>query len=335
MFSPSVAVALCVALASTWAAASMFFSKKKWDPKGKHCLVTGGSAGLGLSLAVLLAKEGAHVHIVARNQERLDEALKKVEAARQSPEQVFKTYSFALNNAERAEACFDAVAAASDDRCPDALFSCAGKSRPGFWVERNEEELRLCMEETYWVQAWPALAGAKRMVRDGVKGKIVFTSSVLGYFSMVGYSPYAPGKFAVRGLAETLQSEFIMYGIDIHISFPGNILSPGFIEENKVKPKITLKIEESDTGTEPDSIAAQVLRGVRAGRFHIACDLVGHIFRCSTRGSSPGNNSLLDQVYVLIGAIGLPLWRRDVDKAVRGHTAEHYEYLRSKGLVTS
>ena len=37
------------------------------------------------------------------------------------------------------------------------------------------------------------------MVRDGVKGKIVFVSSVLGYFSIVGYAPYAPGKFALRG----------------------------------------------------------------------------------------------------------------------------------------
>jgi 3-dehydrosphinganine reductase len=37
------------------------------------------------------------------------------------------------------------------------------------------------------------------MVKDGVKGKIVFVASVLAYFSIVGYSPYSPGKFAIRG----------------------------------------------------------------------------------------------------------------------------------------
>ena len=37
------------------------------------------------------------------------------------------------------------------------------------------------------------------MVRDGVKGKIVFVGSTLAYMSIVGYSPYSPGKFAVRG----------------------------------------------------------------------------------------------------------------------------------------
>ncbi|GJE95392.1 3-ketodihydrosphingosine reductase-like protein [Phanerochaete sordida] len=335
MFSAPVVVAACFALASTWAAANFLFRKTPWGAKGKHCVVTGGSAGLGLALAVLLAKEGAHVHIVARNQERLAAALRDVEAARQSPDQVFKTYSYALDSAKEAEACLDAVSAASGGRCPDALFLCAGKSRPGFWVERTEEELRECMEETYWVQAWPALAASKRMVRSGVHGKLVFTSSVLGYFSMVGYSPYSPGKFAVRGLAEALQSEFLLYGISVHIAFPGTIFSPGFAEENKVKPKITLRLEETDVGSAPAAVAAHVLRGVRNGRFHITYDFIGNVFRCSSRGSSPGNGGLVDQVYVMIGMIGLPLWRRDVDKEVRKHTEEHYDYLRSKGLVQS
>ncbi|KIP02931.1 hypothetical protein PHLGIDRAFT_95413 [Phlebiopsis gigantea 11061_1 CR5-6] len=311
----------------------MVFGKKKWDPAGKHCVVTGGSAGLGLSLAILLAKRGAHVSIVARNQERLDKALKEVEAARQSPEQVLLAYSYGVDSAKEAEAALDAAAQPHDGRCPDALFLCAGKSRPGFWIEQTEAQLRECMEETYWVQAWPALTASKRMVAEGVKGKIVFVSSVLGYFSMVGYSPYSPGKFAVRGLAEALQSEFLLYGIDVHICFPGTILSPGYIEENKVKPKVTLKIEETDVGSQPEVVAANLLKGVEKGDFHITYDFISHTFRASTRGSSPGNSSFMSQIYNVIGLIGLPLWRRDVDKEVLNHRHEHYEYLRSRGLA--
>ncbi len=37
------------------------------------------------------------------------------------------------------------------------------------------------------------------MVRQGTKGKIVFVCSVLGLMSFVGYTPYTPGKFAIRG----------------------------------------------------------------------------------------------------------------------------------------
>jgi short-subunit dehydrogenase len=41
--------------------------------------VTGGSAGLGLALAILLTKRGADVSIVARNEERLQKALDEME----------------------------------------------------------------------------------------------------------------------------------------------------------------------------------------------------------------------------------------------------------------
>jgi 3-dehydrosphinganine reductase len=44
----------------------------------KHCYVTGGSKGLGLALSILLAKQGAHVSIVARNEKDLKDALDKI-----------------------------------------------------------------------------------------------------------------------------------------------------------------------------------------------------------------------------------------------------------------
>lgn len=133
----------------------------------------------------------------------------------------------------------------------------------------------------------PVQVAAKRMARQRVKGKIVFVSSFLGYMSIIGYSPYSPGKFAIRGegllricvgicaerhvwsmlgLAETLQSELMLYGIDVHICFPGSIYSPGYEEENKTKPEITLKIEESDGGAKPDVVAEGLLRGTHSCR---------------------------------------------------------------------
>lgn len=45
----------------------------------QHCYVTGGSAGLGLALAIHLVKKGADVSIVARNEGRLKKALDELE----------------------------------------------------------------------------------------------------------------------------------------------------------------------------------------------------------------------------------------------------------------
>lgn len=71
-----------------------------------------------------------------------------------------------------------------------------------------------------------------RMRDAGVRnGKIVFVSSMAGLISFAGYSTYSPTKFALRGLADSLRNELKMYGIDVHIFLPGNIDSPGYVNE--------------------------------------------------------------------------------------------------------
>ena len=63
------------------------------------------------------------------------------------------------------------------------------------------------------------------------------------------------------GLAESLRSELILYGISVHAYFPATILSPGFEEENKTKPKITLEIEGADEGLTPAQCAKGLIKG--------------------------------------------------------------------------
>jgi 3-dehydrosphinganine reductase len=92
-----------LALVATVISAQMFWSKSKWQPAGKvftfelpaaesfltlqqRCVVTGGSSGLGLALATLLVKKGAHVAIIARGKAKLEAALEILEvSARPSP----------------------------------------------------------------------------------------------------------------------------------------------------------------------------------------------------------------------------------------------------------
>jgi len=53
----------------------------------------------------------------------------------------------------------------------------------------------------------------------------------------------------------------LLYGIDVHIFFPPTMYTPGYEEENKLKPKITLKIEETDDGLTPDLAALRLFKG--------------------------------------------------------------------------
>jgi len=309
------------------------FSSSSWDPSGRHCYITGGSTGLGLALAILLTKRGADVSIVARNEENLKNALAQLEAARVNPNQNLKSYSYSLSTQNAATEALEAACQPHAGQSPGAVFLCAGRSTPGFFIEQTEESMRKGMEDTYWLAAWSAMAASKRMIRTGTKGKIVFVASVLGYFGMIGYSTYTPGKHAIRGLAETLRQELLLYSIGVHLYMPGTMFTPGYEEENKTKPGLVLKIEEADGGLTPEKAAEGLYQGVRKGEFNITDTFITDVFRSSTRGSSPfGSNILKDLLYGLIGMIALTLWRRDVDKQVIGHREAHSRYLDSKKL---
>ncbi|KAG2104719.1 uncharacterized protein F5147DRAFT_703680 [Suillus discolor] len=312
---------------------SFMFSSKKWSPKGLHVYITGGSQGLGLALAKLVARKGAHVSIVARTQSKLDDALKELEANRQSPDQVFKAFSFSLDTAKESAAALQAASDAHGGKVPDAVFACAGAAKPMYLLEMQPEDLSSGMTNGYWIQAWSAFAAAKQMVRENKKGKIVLVSSTLGYMSLIGYSSYSPAKHALRGLADSLHSELMLYGIDTHIFFPPTMYTPGFEEENKTKPAITRTIESADEGLTAEQAAAGLLSGVEKGHAHITADLITSLFRASTRGCAPRSNAALDFVLDLVALVGIPIWRRSVDKQVLAHRAEHREYLRTKGLV--
>ncbi|KAI9466678.1 oxidoreductase [Lactarius psammicola] len=308
------------------------FSRPHWDPRGRHCYITGGSTGLGLALAILLTKRGADVSIVARNEENLKRAVAQLEAVRVNPNQILKAYSFSLGTQKAAVDALEAACLGHGGQTPDAVFLCAGKATPGFFIEETEESMRAGMDNTYWLSAWSAMAASKRMIRTRAnKGKIVFVSSLLGYFGMIGYSTYSPGKHAIRGLAETLRQELLLYSIDVHLYMPGTMYSPGYEEEEKTKPELVRKIEESDEGLTPERAAEGLYQGVRKGEFYITDTFVADIFRTSTRGASPyGTNILKDLLFCFLGTIALPLWRRGVDKQVIGHREAHAKYLTSK-----
>jgi 3-dehydrosphinganine reductase len=187
-----------VLLATTYLSMGLFTSK--WNPKGKHCYVTGGSTGLGLALAVLLTKKGADVSIVARDEKKLDIALAELEKVRQTSAQILKSYSYSLTDPKLSVEALEAACAEHGGRTPDVVFLCAGASQPRFFVESEVGDLQQGMENGFWVQAHSAWAAARRMVKTRTQGKIVLVGSVLSYFSMVGYSSYSPAKHALRGM---------------------------------------------------------------------------------------------------------------------------------------
>lgn len=92
------------------------------------------------------------------------------------------------------------------------------------------------MEINYYGCLYTSKAIIPDLITQNKKSKLIFFSSAVAVCGLIGYSSYVPTKFALRGLADGLQSELKPYGIDVHIFLPSNIDSPGFKEENLTKP---------------------------------------------------------------------------------------------------
>ncbi|KAK9896468.1 NAD(P)-binding protein, partial [Cystobasidium minutum MCA 4210] len=292
--------------------------------------IGGGSQGLGLALACRLAARGAHVTIVSRSQNKLDIALKEVEQHRRNPEQRFHAISANLVTSEGTSKAFDDYTTLNKVNAPEYVFSCQGGAAGilGYFPDLTPEQLTSGWQQNYQAALWISHQASKRMVQNKIQGKIVLVSSLVGLFSFVGYSAYSPAKHAIRGLADTLRNELKMYNIDVHCYFPGTILSPGYEAENQGKPPLTLKIEGEGTDLTPEQCADLLIRNLEKGHFLIATDLVGHLARMAALGASPCNNVFMDQIYRLIGIIGLPIWRMGVDKEVK-NSPEAVNYRQS------
>lgn len=70
------------------------------------------------------------------------------------------------------------------------------------------------------------------------------------------------GKFWRRtGLADALRSELLLYGVTVQMFFPNTMLTPGYEEECKTRPKITSKIEDGDQPSTAEEAAKAMVDG--------------------------------------------------------------------------
>ena len=124
------------------------------------------------------------------------------------------------------------------------------------------------------------------MQRRGT-GRIVFISSQAGQLGVFGYTSYCSTKFALKGLAESLQMELARDNIYITLVFPPDTDTPGFKEENKTKPKETQMINETSGVLSAEQVAKKVIQSIRQGSFTCSYGLNGYLLTWLTCGAQP------------------------------------------------
>lgn len=188
--------------------------------KGKVCVVTGASSGIGRRTAVDLASEGAVVCAVARREERLAALLEEIGSERD--------HSYFVADVARR----DQVGALAEHvrsrygRC-HLLVNNAGFSGGGFEDEASIEALETIMATNFFGAVY--CTGALLCLLElSSPSNVVNVASIAGRLAPAGNSAYAASKFALVGWSEALHFELAERGICVSVVEPGLIPTEGF-----------------------------------------------------------------------------------------------------------
>ncbi|MGZ6906894.1 MAG: SDR family oxidoreductase [Acidimicrobiia bacterium] len=229
---------------------------------GAHVLVTGGSQGIGLETARLIATRGGRVSLVARTEDRLAEA-----AAGIGRDARWATAD--VTDPAQVDDAFGRLIAAHGP--VDLLVTSAGVAHPGYYEQIPLDVVRAQMDLIYFGTVHAVRAVLPAMLARG-RGGLVGVSSGAALIGVFGYGAYAPAKYAVRGLFETLHAEFGHRGIYAACAFPPDTLTPGFEAENRIKPPETAAVSAGVKPRTAAVVAAAIVKGIERDRRIITAD---------------------------------------------------------------
>lgn len=276
-------------LALTLTATALLRRQQRVQLRGAHVIVTGGSSGIGFSVAHLLVAEGARVSLVARNAERLASAATKLRSESTDTPAKVETFSCDCSDADAVEAM---ITAAESKLGPvDVLIGAAGGAHGGRFEDLSAAHLENGMRANYFTQLHPAHGAFRRMV-ERERGHICLVGSMASLLGVFGYAAYAPAKFAVRGLAEVLYYEGAHRGVGVTLVLPPDTDTPGYREEVKIMPAEALAVSQGSGVFTPETVALKIVAGIKQASFRVTVGLDGAMLGMVTAGMSPGTSML-------------------------------------------
>ncbi|MDZ4158486.1 MAG: SDR family oxidoreductase [Anaerolineaceae bacterium] len=232
----------------------------------KLVLITGGSSGIGLSLACKLASLDANIWILARRVEQLQHAKNLIEALRVSELQTIGT--IAADVSDRGQVTTALKKFVFEVGVPDLLVNSAGVVHPGLFQDLPLDVFEWMINVNYLGTVYVTRSLVPGMIHRR-SGYIVNVSSVAGYLGVYGYAAYSPSKYAVRGFSDVLRSELKPHGIQVSVVFPPDTATPQLQYELAHRPEVTNELNSTVAVISPDRVADAIIKGVQRNRYTI------------------------------------------------------------------
>jgi 3-dehydrosphinganine reductase len=235
---------------------------------GQIALVTGGSSGIGLALSRKLAEQGARLVLVARDEQRLEQALNSLMPHENGSHIAISTDICDVDQVNRM-----AAQVLEEVGTPDLLVNNAGAAHPGYVQELDLEIYHWLMDVNYYGALYVTKAFVPAMMARQ-SGHIVNVVSTAGFAGVFSYTAYSASKFALRGFSESLRAEMKPYCITVSIVYPSDTDTPQLAYENQYKP---IELVEMTAAINfepypPEVVAERILQGIQKKKQVIITD---------------------------------------------------------------
>jgi len=227
--------------------------------------ITGGSSGIGLALAKLLAKEGADLVLLARSESKLIAAKTELTPMLSAGQKV------AIQSVDVGD--YPALSASLDQLCeihgaPDLLITSAGTGVAKEFLDTDRGEADATMQINYAGTRDTIQCLLPKMMARG-SGQIMLVASMAGLVGTYGYTAYCASKHALMGFASSLRAELATTNIQISMFCPPEVDTPLLALEKDTLPAPTRRMKNLLGQLQADDVARYALAQLKKGKYLI------------------------------------------------------------------
>ncbi|WP_330219535.1 glucose 1-dehydrogenase [Peribacillus muralis] len=228
---------------------------------GKVAIITGASKGIGKDLAIMLARAGSDIAIIARNEEQLEEAAHEIERVGVKVLPV----SFDLTKVEDTAHVMERIY--KHFGRIDILINNAGINVAKPAEELTPQDWDKVLDINLKSVFFTSQAAGKYMI-DQKKGKIINMSSQMAFVGYYKRAAYSSSKGGITQMTKALAIEWAPHQINV------NAIAPTFIETPMTKQMF-----------EDETFKREVLGRIPLGRLAKTEDLFGGVLYLASSSS--------------------------------------------------
>jgi short-subunit dehydrogenase len=243
------------------------------DDMSKTALITGASAGIGLELSKVFAKNGFNVILVSRNSQKLEEIAEELKKRYHIKAGVI---SKDLRKPGAPQELYDEIKAGGTDI--DVLVNNAGIGINGSFAEFNPKKIIDVIQVNITSLTMLCRLFSKDMVKKGY-GRILNVSSTASFQASPLMSTYYASKAYVQMFSEAINYELKKNGITVTALCPGPTRTE-FFERNDMKET---NIAKGSWLMKPADVAEAGFAGLMRGKMIVIPGLINKFLAFSVR----------------------------------------------------